>query len=550
MELFWKTIKSLNSKERLASFFLLAIFFPSTISIILKDSNSFSQNTGSKIYTEALVGQITHLNPVYTELSDVDSDISSLIFSGLVRYNPKTKEFDEDIATHTLSEDKLIYTFTLKNGIIWEDGLEMTADDIYFTYVDVIQNENFKNPILKSNFQGVKIEQPNSRTITFTLNAPNSFFYSELTTGILPKHILQDTPVEDIDKSDFNKSPIGAGPYKVEGSYQTNSDSTSTVTLIRNDKYFGATPSIEKIRFIAYTNINELIDNRSVWHGAGRIKSSQIADIDTSDLSSISYELPQYTALFLNTDSKFLGKNKVRLAISKAIDKTQILSITSYTKQIDTPLLELNQNNWSNKYNLSESQGALFDSGWKFNEAEIFRKNADQETLSLRLIRRDFSNTNENQEKTFSDVSAVIAEQLKVVGIEVKIEAYEVAALNEIIINRDYDMLLSGQSLGYNLDTFSFWHSSQSNENGLNLSNYQNPKADYLIENIRKTFGQTEKEEDLTSLATVIADDVPAVFLFTPTYYYLVDKSISGINLENILLPKDRFANISEWIFN
>ena len=111
-------------------------------------------------------------------------------------------------------------------------------------------------------------------------------------------------------------------------------------------------------------------------------------------------------------------------------------------------------------------------------------------------------------------------------------------------------MLLSGQSLGYNLDTFSFWHSSQSNENGLNLSNYQNPKADYLIENIRKTFDQKEKEDDLASLAKVIAEDVPAVFLYTPTYYYLVDKKISGINIQNILLPKDRFANITEWIFN
>lgn len=550
MELFWKTIKSFNRKEKLASILLLGIFFPSTISIILGQTQDSIQNSGSKIYTEAVVGQITHLNPVFTELSEVDADISSLIFSGLVRYNPSTKTFEEDIATHTLSEDKLVYTFTLKNGIVWQDGVEMTADDVYYTYVDVIQSQNFKNPILKSNFQGVKIEAINSRTLTFTLNAANSFFFTELTTGILPKHILIDTPVEDIEKSDFNKMPIGSGPYKVEGSYQLNNDSTSTVTLVRNDKYFGNPATIEKIRFIAYPDINELIDNRSVWHGAARVKSSQIAEIDTSDLELYAYELPQYSALFINTDSKYLGKNKVRLAISKAIDKTEILSVTSYTKQIDTPLLELNQDNWSNTYNLSESQGALFDSGWKLNEGDTYRKNSDGEALTLRLVRRDFINTNSAQEKTFSDVAALLADQLKKVGIEVKIEAYEADELNEIIKSRNYDMLLSGQSLGYNLDTFSFWHSSQSNENGLNLSNYQNPKADYLIENIRKTFDQTKKDEDLTLLAKVIADDVPAVFLFTPTYYYLVDKQISGVNVTNILLPKDRFANISEWIFN
>ena len=277
----------------------------------------------------------------------------------------------------------------------------MSADDIYYTYVDVIQNENFKNPILKSNFHGVKIEVVNPRTLTFTLNAPNAFFFSELTLGILPKHILAETSVENLDTSEFNKNPVGSGPYKVDGPYQINDDSTSSVTLVRNDKYYGKPPSIERIRFIAYPDITELINNRSVWHGAARIKSTQISDIDTSDLNSYTYELPQYTALFINTDSKFLGKNKVRLAISKAIDKSEILLSTSYTKQIDTPLLELNQDNWANTYNLSESQGALFDSGWKINETDQYRKNSDGDILSLRLVRRDFSETNPVQEKLF-----------------------------------------------------------------------------------------------------------------------------------------------------
>ncbi len=550
MNLFWKTIKSFNSKEKLAAVFLLAVFFPSTISIILNNTGRAGLTNNTKTYTEAVVGQISHLNPVYTELSEADSDISSLLFSGLVRYNPTTKTFDEDIATHTLSEDKLVYTFTLKNGIVWEDGQDITADDVYFTYVDVIQNENFKNPILKSNFQGVKIEEVNSRTLTFTLNEPDSFFYSELTVGILPKHILGSIDVADLDKSEFNKSPIGSGPYKVDSSYQTNSDSTTSVTLVKNDKYFGKAPSIDRIRFIAYPDLTQLIENRSVWHGAARIKSSQLSEIDISDLVSYEYELPQYTALFMNTDSKYLAKNKVRLAISKAINKSEILAITGYTKQIDTPLLELNQDNWTNTYNLSESQGALFDAGWKLTGEDLYRKNTDSEILSLRLTRRDFTDTNPSQERIFSDIAALITDQLKKVGIELKIETYKADALNEIIKNRDYDLLLSGQSLGYDLDTFSFWHSSQSNENGLNLSNYQNPKADYLIESIRKTFDESEKNINLASLAKVISDDVPAVFLYTPTYYYLVDKKVSGVNIENILLPKDRFANISEWIFN
>lgn len=550
MGLLWKTIKSFNRKEKFTSILLLGVFLISFYTVVSGSVAPGGQNASDKNYTEALVGQMTHINPVYTEFSDVDADISSLVFSGLVKYNPITQTFEEDLATHTLSEDKLIYTFTLKNDLYWQDGEEITADDLYFTYAEVIQNENFNNPILKSNFQGVKVDEVNSRTLTFTLNSPNSFFYSELTLGILPRHILASVPVEEMEQSEFNRSPLGSGPYKIDGNYQANEDGTYSVSLVSNDLYYGEKPAVQKIRFIAYPNLEELIANRSVWHGAARIRETLLAKIDTSNLQVYPYSLPQYTALFFNTDTKILGKNKIRLGISKAIDKSEILRQISYTEQIDTPLLELSQDNWMHTLDLSAAQGALFDSGWKLTEGDTYRKNADGETLTLRLIRRNFSQSNATQEEVFSDTAALIQSQLKSVGVEVKIEAYDENELKDIIKKRNYDMLLYGQSLGYNLDTFSYWHSSQAGETGLNLSSYQNPKADFLIESIRSTFDETQKNGLLEALAKVISDDVPAVFLYTPTYYYLVDKKISGVNIENIRLPKDRFANIARWAIN
>lgn len=550
MGLLWKTIKSFNRKEKFTAIFFSAIFIVSSYFLVAGNLFGSGIDLADNNYSEGLVGQMSHINPVFTEFSDVDADISSLVFSGLVRYNPLTKTFDEDLATHTLSEDKLVYTFTLKNGMYWQDGVEITAEDIYFTYAEVIQNEKFKNPILKSNFQGVKVEELNSRTVTFTLNSPNSFFYSELTTGILPKHVLKDIPVDELDQNEFNKSPIGSGPYKVDEAYQANDDGTYSINLLASDIYYGHRSRVEKIRFIAYPTLEELLANRSVWHGAARVRETLLGDIDTGHMQIYPYSLPQYSALFFNTDSKTLGKNKVRLGISKAIDKSVILSQISYTEQIDTPLLELNQENWVHTFDLSAAQGALFDSSWKLAEGDTYRKNPEGETFTIKLVRRDFSKSNPTQEEVFADTAAIIQSQLKDVGIEVKIESYDDKALSEIIQNRNYDMLLYGQSLGYNLDTFSYWHSSQVGQSGLNLSNYQNPKADFLIESIRGTFDDNQKNEYLQSLAKVISEDVPAVFLYTPTYNYLVDSKISGINVENIRLPKDRFANIAQWLFN
>lgn len=549
MNLALRTIKSFNRKEKLIAIVLAAILLASFYNIFL-GGNGNGEKGQSKIYTEGIVGEIKHINPVFTEFSEADADISSLVFSGLAKYNPETKTFDEDITTHILDEDKLTYTFTLRNDVLWHDGTEVSADDIFFTFSEVIQSEEFNNPILKANFEGVKIEKVDSRTVSFTLNNPNSFFFTALTVGLLPHHILGDVPISELDTHDFNKHPIGTGPYQVVSPYEFLEDGATSVNLTINPLFYGELPSVENIRFIAYPNSQILADNRSVWKGAARIRQSLLNDIDTEDLVVNRYELPQYTALFFNTDAPNLTRNKTRLGISKAIDKAAILEAIEYNKQIDTPILELNQEDWIHTYDLEEARGALFDAGWNLEDGDRYRKNTEEQTLTLRLVRRDFKGANELQEKTLKTTAEMIRDQLEELGIEIIIEAYPLEQLQEKIVERDYDLLLYGQSLGYNLDIFSYWHSSQVSEEGLNLSNYQNPKADFYMESIRGSFDAEERQELLESLADIIAEDIPAVFLYTPSYYYLTDVKLTGVSTENLLLPRDRFATLATWNLN
>ncbi|MEK9160292.1 MAG: peptide ABC transporter substrate-binding protein [Patescibacteria group bacterium] len=548
MNLLSQTLRSFTRKEKVLCLFMLGLFFASLIWILFLSGQNYSG--GAKTYSEGLVGEITHLNPVFTEFSEADTDISSLIFSGLVKYNALTGNFDEDIATHTLSEDQLVYTFTLRNNVFWHDGEEVTADDIFYTYSTVLQSPDFKNPILKSNLDGVKVEKVNSRTVTFTLSSPNSFFYTALTVGLLPEHILADVPVAELDTDDFNQLPVGTGPYQVLSPYEINDDGSTSVTLNVFPQYYEVVPTIESIRFVAYPTASDLVDNRSVWNGAARIRQSLLSEMNLDNLVTYQYELPQYTALFLNTDSPFLTKNKERLGLSKAIDKEEILQAIDYRVRIDTPLLELNQEEWLHNTDLNEAQGALFDSGWTLPEGETIRSNEEGTSYSLRLLRRDFAQENELQEEVSQTTADLIVAQLKEIGVEVTVEKYSLAELEEKIRTRDYDMLLYGQSLGYNLDTFAYWHSSQASETGLNLSNYQNPEADFLIESIRGTFDTEEKQALLQDLAETITTDVPAIFLYTPSYYYVADTKVTGVQFSKLLLPKDRFSTIHLWNLN
>ncbi|KKT18640.1 MAG: Extracellular solute-binding protein [Candidatus Peregrinibacteria bacterium GW2011_GWA2_43_8] len=508
-----KTIGSYSTKEKISSLIVVILIAIIVLPPILRDERLTSvtneTDTGNEmLYAEGLVGEITHLNPVFTEFNEVDQDISSLIFSGLSKYDPDEGKVVEDIATHTLSEDYKTYTFTLKNNIYWHDGVEVTAEDVYFTYHDVIQSTDFQNPILRANFESVQVEMVDSRTVTFTLERTNSFFFTYTTVGLLPKHILGDVPISELDTHEFNKNPIGTGPYKVSGPYEEVADNEQVVELELFPDYYGKKSSITSIRFHTFPDMETLLANEGQWHGIARI--------------------PEYMLMEAQTD---------RLSAEQ----------TGYKTTIDTPLLELNQDDWIHQSSQEQAMGALYDEGWELN-ADGIRENEDGETLTLRLIRRTFDN--EKQEKIAATTAEVIKTQLETIGIEVIVEAYDSQAIQSKIETRDYDLLLYGQNLGYNLDTYSYWHSSQATEYGLNLSNYRNPNADALIERIRSTFDQDTKDELLNELAEIIEEDIPAIFLYTPSYYFLVDEKVQGIELEDLRFPSDRFAQISDWYLN
>ncbi|MEK7562605.1 MAG: ABC transporter substrate-binding protein [Patescibacteria group bacterium] len=132
-------------------------------------------------------------------------------------------------------------------------------------------------------------------------------------------------------------------------------------------------------------------------------------------------------------------------------------------------------------------------------------------------------------------------------GITVDIKAVEISELKPIIKTRDYDALLYGEVLGSEPDLYPFWHSSQINDPGLNLSAYQSKDADQLLKEARETLDITTKQDDYEKLQNVIIADAPALFLYNPDYIYWVSQKINGVNTTKIVDPAKRFSNISEW---
>jgi peptide/nickel transport system substrate-binding protein len=152
------------------------------------------------------------------------------------------------------------------------------------------------------------------------------------------------------------------------------------------------------------------------------------------------------------------------------------------------------------------------------------------------------------EDPTLIAVAEKIKKQWGEIGIGLEIEVFSSSELQQDIIkNRNYEILLFGEVLTAVIDPFPFWHSSQTKDPGLNLSAYENSAVDKLLEKARIATDEEERAEKYELLQSIIIEQAPAVFLYTPDYIYMTSKDIIGPEEKTIFDPAQRFSNIEEW---
>jgi peptide/nickel transport system substrate-binding protein len=528
------------------SFFLVrSVFYLFSPESVLADN---------KVYTEGVISNKPILiNPLYIDFSQANRDISTLVFSGLLKYDPKMKGFVDDLASLKISEDRKEYVFTIRENALWHDDKPVTADDVIFTF-DLIRSEDFQNPLMKANFSGVDVQKVDDRTVKFVLNSPNSFFITNLNVGILPKHVLDGVPVNELLSNKFNLQPVGSGPYKVTVPVETTNEGKQKVSLAKFDGFYAVKPKITQIRFKVFPDEESLLAEKNALDVVSRVHGKLNELVYDSRFKTESYLLPQYTAIFFNNENPVLKDQKVRIALIKLVDKDELIKSLEHKIRVDTPLLDLEQKEWINKPDLNEANGALFDAGYKFKKddkgqllpGEFYRKDKDGKDLQLSLLARQYEQGSAQAQEVTSTVDFLI-DAWKKGGIKVTANYVTEEDYLGALKGKEYDMILAGPSMGYNLDTFSLWHSSQIKEEGMNLSKFRNLAADSQIEKIRTTFDNTEKADRQKKLAEIISREAPALFLYRPSYLFLTDGKVKNIKLENLAFSSDRFVNVADW---
>jgi len=483
---------------------------------------------GMPAYGDAIVagsiGEPSTLIPILATDS-ASSDISGLVYNGLVRYD-KNLKLEGDLAERwDISRDGLTITFHLRRGVKWHDGGEFTSRDVLYTYRVTIDPKT-PTAYADSFRQVLKAEALDDYTFRVTYAKPFAPALESWGMPVLPAHLLEG---KDITRSPLSRKPVGTGPYIfrqwVAG---------QRVVLESNPNYYEGRPYIGRY-------IYKIIPDSSTMYmelKAGGIDQMVISPIQyqrqtgtaefASKFNKYRYPAAAYTYLAYNLRNPLFADKRVRQALTSAINKEEI---------IHGVLLGMGQvahgpfkpGTWAYNpgvrdfgYSPERARALLAEAGWQERDRDgILVKNGKQFRFTIL--------TNQGNDQRLKS-AVIIQYRLKAIGIDVKIRVIEWASfLSQFIDKGNFDAVLLGWTITPDPDIFDIWHSSKTGPKEFNFIRYMNPEVDRLLEQGRSTFDMEERKRCYFRLQEILAEDQPYTFLYVPDTLPVVSARFRGI---------------------
>jgi peptide/nickel transport system substrate-binding protein len=506
---------------------------------------------------EGAVGTPRSINPIYAPSNDVDADLVRLTFSRLFTADADGELVPDLVERHEVSDDRRTYLLTLRDDARWHDGKPVTADDVSFT-VALIQDPAWKSPLHLA-LKDVAVDQPDARTVRLTLKEPFAPFLSRLTFGILPRHVWKDVTPQGASQAEANLKPVGSGPFKFSSLKRDKRGFLMSYTLERNADYYKEAPYLKELTFQFYPDYPaavEALKKRQVDSLSFLPRDMRAELQGAAHVLPVSLELPQYTAVFLNARNNEALKDKgVRRALALAVDKTRILFdvLAGDGRPLDGPAIpgytELSKSPVA--FRLDEAGAILDGLGWKVDPADGLRKRtvpADPKTKTPESVAPlRLTLTTVDQAESLG-AATVVKNGWAALGVETVLNAVPASDIHRTVIKpRAYEALLYGQLLGSDRDPYPFWHSSQAQDPGLNLAMFADRNADDAIEKAQREADPAVRQEHYRKFLEVLADEIPAIFLYSPSYTYPLPSELKGFGGKRVASPADRFASVTGW---
>ncbi len=495
-------------------------------------------------YVEGVAGAPSTINPLFAAFNDVDRDLATLIFPGLMRLGA-SGDVQPDLAeTMKVTPDGLTYIFELRRGLFWHDGEPLTARDVLFT-IKAMQDPGFRgDSVLADLFRNAKVEASDDRTVAITLSQPFAPFAARgATVGILPEHVLNGVASSALGDAPFNRRPVGSGPFRLV------SLTDARAVLAPFDLYYRGRPFLDGLQLRFYRDGPALLNALSKGEVDGALFRPGLAADDIAFLDSggrwvrRSLHTTTFSLVYLNPASPALEASQVRRALQHGLDRQKLIqdALAGQALTLESPIV---RDLWSSvaspedyAYNADLAASLLDAEGWLQGDAGRAK---DGVPLRFSLAASD--------DPVQVRVAGEIARQWGELGIQVEVQVSGASQFVEgVLLPRTFEAALVTVDPGPDPDPYPLWHSTQALGEGRNLASFSDPEVDRLLEDGRLTTSVGQRAEDYRSFQQIFAREQPAALLYTPTYQYVVPADLQGVSPGLLVTLSARFNDIHRW---
>ena len=534
-------------------------YFAYSIILILSTvfllSCSSNKNQTAKRVIIAIPTDVTTYNPMFA-FNVNEGSISELIYLSLAEFN--WNDDKGEITTKPMlakswewADDSSSLLIQLREDIFWADSIQFNAEDVVFTF-DVYSDAKvqskfyglFKNFYVKDDLsidieKSFEILSPYKIKINFAKNSVPTLF--DISYPILPKHIFDKIPRNELAKAEENFKPVGTGPYKLSAWSKNQS-----IKLVANKNSILYNESmIPELIFKIVPDYNaRLIQLKSgEIDFAEEIKPMDVEDLQKSGNVKIEFQKGRSYdyAGWNNIDPAAYAKNKnivphklfgninVRKALTYAINREVILEefLNNYGELATGPIAPIFKNSINQALNPhpfdpEKAKEILTQEGWKDSNLNgTIDKNGKEFSFTLII---PGGNPLRNSTAT------IVKDNLKNVGIDVIIETVEPQVFWGSVFAKKYDAWIAGWMVPIPVSLKPFWHSDLKN-NVVNLPSYQNKQADALLDKMEAKVSKEDLNKIYKEFLTILYEDSPVTFLFWKDNIVACNKNLDGLEV-------------------
>jgi peptide/nickel transport system substrate-binding protein len=488
------------------------------------------------------LGRPNTLNPLLAE-SEASRALVPLLFDSLLAYDPNSGQVIPRLAeTWMVADDGQSITFTLRTDALWHDGQPVLAGDVVFT-IEAARDSTLDSLYGPQLSHVVEANAPDDATLVVGLDEPDCPSLAALgELPILPQHLLANS---DLSVSSLDDAPVGSGPFVF-----VDWTPEGEVHLSRNEDYWGGVPYLDAWSYRPFANAADL---QRAWE-SGQIDAALMPPgrlpgmIDSSlslkaNQSVYHYLSSEFVFVAFNNEYPILSDSRVRLALSMAVDRQQLLD-QALDGRGELIAATLPSTHWATDpalrpppYDPDGARQLLAEAGWSDSDGDGW---LDREGERLRLPIR----TNAG-DRLREDVAILVADYYRAIGIDASTELVAWGALVDDLFTHDFEAIVFGWPLPADPDQSRWWLSTENGVGiGYNFVSFADERVDRLLQEALTVPGcdSGRRAERYQQIQHLLAEERPYDFLLIPYATVLTRPSLHGLVAGSFAGPQESAA--------